>query len=392
MRTPVLVLAAVLALSPAVARAQGSRDDLARARALDQQGAKAYADGRYNDAIRYFEEAHRLGGPPFELWNIAKCHVRLDQPEQAAEMLEKYLATRSLPADDREEATQQLEGLRRRPSTLTIASTPSGAGVAVDGRAPLEGNHTPLTTTVAPGTHTITLTMPSHAPYTQQVEAKYGRAIIMDARLSADRRSAPPENPYGPDEPIRRVALRSTLGVMLPRYGSVSGGAQPSLSLSGVYRAADAGATAFGVGGALFVTGDGWQNTVNAPGNVPPCGALNDATSATALSIFAMGTAGWEILPRLRVHTLGGIGLATYFVGQAGGDLFVPTCSASPGVRPAVLLGAQVDYAVTPTVRITALPLAIQFQPAFGGARSTPVDASGVWLRATFGVGVGVDL
>src|SRR5688572_754870 len=66
-------------------------DDLARARALDKEGAKAYGAGRYNDAIKYFEEAHRLGGPPFELWNVAKCYLRLDQPEQAADLLERYL-------------------------------------------------------------------------------------------------------------------------------------------------------------------------------------------------------------------------------------------------------------------------------------------------------------
>ncbi|MDF2695457.1 MAG: Thiol-disulfide isomerase, partial [Labilithrix sp.] len=68
------------------------KDELARARALDREGAKAYGEGRYNDAIRYFEEAYRLGGPAFELWNVAKCHLRLDQPEQAAEMLERYLS------------------------------------------------------------------------------------------------------------------------------------------------------------------------------------------------------------------------------------------------------------------------------------------------------------
>jgi hypothetical protein len=34
----------------------------------------------------------------------------------------------------------------------------------------------------------------------------------------------------------------------------------------------------------------------------------------------------------------------------------------------------------------------LQLQPAFDGTRSTPIDASGVWIRATIAVGVGVDL
>lgn len=393
-----LVAIAALAVSAPVAYAQPRHggptaprpDDLARARTLDKEGAKAYEAGRYNDAIRYFEESHRLGGPPFELWNIAKCHLRLDQPEQAAEMLEKYLATPSLPPDDREEATQQLAELRKRTSTVTIASTPSGARVAIDGRV-LEGVRTPASTTVEPGPHTVTLTLPSYATYNRDIDAKYGRAIIFDAPLAKDRRPAPPENPYG-DGDVKRVALRTTMGVVLPRYGSVGGSAQFGLTMSGTVRVADIGATAIGVGMLIHLTGDSWQNSINAPLTAAPCGALTSSTSAFAVSFFAVGSAGWELVPRLRLHALGGLGAGTYILSQAGGDLFVPTCEPSPGVRPAFLLGAQLDYAITPAVRITALPIALQLQPSFGGTRSTPLDASGVWLRTTFAIGVGVDL
>lgn len=387
---------AVLVAAPA-ARAQsrpgGSStraDDLARARTLDKEGAKAYEAGRYNDAIRYFEEAHRLGGPPFELWNIAKCHLRLDQPEQAAEMLEKYLATPSLPAEDREEAAQQLAELKKRTSTVTIASTPSGARVAVDGRV-IEGARTPTSTTVEPGSHDVTLTLSGYATYHRDVDARYGRAIIIDAPLSKDRRPAPPENPYG-DGDVKRMALRTTMGVVLPRYGSVGGSAQFGVTMSGVYRVADVGATAIGIGGLIHLTGDSWQNSINAPVTAAPCGPLTDATSAFAISFFAVGTAGWELVPRLRLHAVGGIGAATFLQSQAGGDLFVPTCEASPGVRPAFLLGTQLDYGITPSIRLTALPIALQIQPSFGGTRSTPLDASGVWLRTMFAIGIGVDL
>lgn len=389
-----LVFVVAIAASSPVALAQPRTpaprpDDLARARTLAKEGEKAYGDGRYNDAIRFYEEAHRLGAPPFMLWNIAKCHVRLDQPEQAAEMLERYLAIRELPADDREEATQQLAELRKRPSTVTIGSTPSGATVAVDGRT-LDAR-TPTSTTLPPGNHTLTLTLPTYTPYTRDVEAKYGRAIIVDAPLAKDRRPPPPENPYGEGE-VKRVALRGTMGVVLPRYGSVGGRAHFGFSMSGVYRFLDVGATAFGVGGMLSITGDSWQNTINAPSTgIPPCGALSDFTSATALSIFAIGTAGWEIVPRLRLHAIGGLGLATYFAGEVGGDLFAPSCSASPGARPAFLLGSQLDFAVTPIVRITLMPITLQLQPAFGGARSTPLDATGLWLRTTIALGAGVD-
>jgi hypothetical protein len=395
---PTSALAQPRAPAPAAAAAApaaGPRtaEDLSRARILDQQGAKAYGDGRYNDAIRYFEESHRLGGPPFELWNIAKCYVRLDQPEQAADMLEHYLATSTLPADDREEATQQLDGLRRRTSTVTVASQPSGAIVALDGRVPPESNgRTPTSFMVQPGQHTITLTAPKHAVYTQTFDARYGRAIIMDVQLKeAGQVAGPAANPYGDGE-VRRIALRGDVGVMLPRYGSVGGAAHPTLTASGTYRFADVGATTFAGGAMLLLTGDSWDNTVAAPTTVAPCGALKNPRSDTALSMFVMGTAGWEIAPRWRVHAIAGLGLAAIVADDLGGDVFVSACKPSPGPRPAIMFGGQLDYALTSVVRLSALPILLQLQPAFEGTRSLPIDTSGVWMRATIAVGAGVDL
>jgi opacity protein-like surface antigen len=389
----------VLAASPALGQIapvrsasspQHSQDELARARVLDQQGAKAYADGHYNDAIRYFEESYRLGGPPFELWNIARCHLRLDQPEQATELLERYLATPGLPAEDRDEATQALDALRRRPSTVTIASSPAGAAVTIDGH-PAEGGKTPTSFTVPPGTHTVTLTASKHAIYTQTFEARYGRAVILDVPLAKEGRPSPAESPYA-DAEARRVALRGDLGVMVPKYGSVNGDPHFTLVGSGSYRFADVGATTFAVGGMFLLTGDSWANRVAAPSTAQPCGTLSDPVSATALSIFVTGSAGWEIVPRVRAHALAGVGVAAYFAGDLGGDVFVPACSPSPGPQPAFMAGAQIDYAITPIVRLSALPLVLQLQPSFDGTRSTPLDASGAWMRATFAIGAGVDL
>ncbi len=398
---PVLLSLALLA-APRVTLAQAPRaassppraEDLARARSLDQQGARAYGDGRYNDAIRYFEEAYRLGGPPFELWNIAKCHAKLDEPDQAAELLERYLATPGIPNDDRDEATQQLEALRRRPSMLTLASTPTGATVLLDGK-PVEGSpRTPTSFTVPPGQHTIALSARGHATHMQTVDARYGRAIILDVPLAKERRPAPPRNPYpaAEEQEDRRLALRGHVGVMLPKYGSVGGAAHLTGTLSGTYRFLDAGPTGIEAGILLAATGDSWDNTVGADASVAPCGVLQNARTATAYSGFAMAGASWELVAKLRLHALGGAGIATYSADDLGGDLFVPACKPKPGPRPAMILGAELDYAITPLVRLSALPLLLQLQPSFEGTRGTPVDSSGIWLRATIAVGIGVDL
>lgn len=395
MRSIVLALAAVLATLPANAAGQPRRratatDDLSRARVLDREGVKAFGEGRYNDAIRYFEEAHRLGGPPFELWNIAKCHLRLDQPEQAAEMLERYLETPNLPADDRKEASEQLDELRRRPSTLTVSSSPSGATVSVDGK-PVEEGRTPVSISIAPGAHTVTVSHDKHAPYTRQVEARYGRAVIVDAPLAKEDRPPPPQNPYTESDD-RRLALRGVVNVVLPRYGGIGGDASAGAMLSGTYRLSD-GSPSLALGGLFAVSGDSWRNTVGAPNTVQGCsGTMPGSFDATAISIFGVGTAGFNLVPRLRVVGVGGIGVAAYAVPDTGGDLFIPSCTSSPGLRPAVLLGAQIDYALGSTFRLTAMPLTMQLHPAFAGVRKTPIDASGVWLRFGIGIGVGVDL
>lgn len=391
MRTVVAcAIAAVLVASSAHAQTRSKprgSEDIARARALDQQGAKAYQDGRYNDAIRYFEEAYRLGGPPFELWNVAKCHLHLDQPEQAAEMLEKYLATPDLPPDDRAEATQQLEELKKRPSTLTIASSPSGASVTIDGKP--EPNKTPFSVNVPPGPHDVSLTHSNHVVYNKRVEAKYGRAIIIDASLAKEEQTAPPQNPYVEDT-SRRIQVRGDIGVVFPRYGSVGGDTSAGFFVSGTYRLND-GSTWLAVGGLFFASGESWKNSINAPTTANGCSPLRGTLSATALSLYGIGTAGWEIVPRLRITALAGVGVAGFVTSDVGGDVFIPSCTTSPGLRPTFLVGGRVDYAITPLFRLSALPIVLQLQPAYAGTRSGPVDATGLWVMASLALGLGVD-
>jgi Tfp pilus assembly protein PilF len=99
------------------------------ARALNQQGVRAYLEGRYGDALRYFEAALRFGGPPSELWNIARCQQRLDDAESAAATLARYLEVASLTADERAEAKRELAEIQGRPSRLTVVSAPHGAQI-----------------------------------------------------------------------------------------------------------------------------------------------------------------------------------------------------------------------------------------------------------------------
>jgi hypothetical protein len=149
------------------------------ARALDQQGVLAFEAGRYHDAILFFDAAYAHGGPPSERWNSAKCHLRLDEPFQAESVLTEYLSLPGLTSEDRREATATLDELRRRPSTLTVLSTPLGLPVVVDGR---RVGVTPVTTWVAPGDHFLVVDRPPDVHMERPFTARFGRAVLVEGR------------------------------------------------------------------------------------------------------------------------------------------------------------------------------------------------------------------
>jgi hypothetical protein len=364
--------------------------DLSRAREKDKEGAKAYGEGRYADAIRFFDEAYHLGGPPFELWNIAKCHLRLDEPDRAAEMLERYLATPNVPKGDRIEVNQQLEVLKKRSSQLTVTSTPAGAVVTIDGKA--ADTTTPTTVTVGPGRHTVVVAPKDGPPVTKEVEARYGRPLTVDTTEATPTHAEPPPNPYVGDDAAPRFAVRVGFGISLPKLGEV-GSAGPEFLLYGTYRVARLGKVGLSVGALLSLASDSWENRTGMPNNAAGCTSpVLDAQSGTAIAFYGIGSASVPITSRLTFTGSTGIGIAGYSVDNGGGDVFVPSCSASPGVKPTFMLGTELDYAVTPTFRLSAFPLTWQAQPAFDGVRATPFDASGPWLRFGIGIGAGVNL
>jgi len=404
-RAPVVaacgLLAALAVLATQAPALGASAADLSRARTLDQQGVRAYREERYNDAIRFFEEARRLGGPPSEVWNIAKCHVRLDDPEEAAKVIEEYLELKGLSPGDRLEAEQQLHELQHRHSTLTVASSPAGATVFLEGHR--WAGVTPATIDVPPGEHRVTIEEAGYDPVERSVEARWGRAVIVDVKLSRNEGAAAgPSAAARPAEatpaPRRRgsphrLTLGAELGVTVPRFGSIGGSVAPVGFLSAGYVAVDAPRLVVTVGARATLTFDSWANTINAPDAPPNCGApIATDESATAFSAFLDGAAAWRPSPKWRLGGDVGFGLATYALGEAGGDLFTPTCRPSPGVRPAGLLGLEASYALSRELRLVLSPATLELQPAFGGARAAPRDATGVWLRFAAFAGLAFDL
>jgi hypothetical protein len=150
------------------------------ARELDQEGVRGFREGRYADAIRYFRTAYALGGPPSELWNIAKCRERMDDAEGATAAIDEYLTVPNLSPQDRSDAEHEAQALRARPSILTVTSTPAGALVTVDGK---QTGPTPLSVEIRPGVHTVVVRREGYSAATQSLEARFGRAVIVSLDL-----------------------------------------------------------------------------------------------------------------------------------------------------------------------------------------------------------------
>ncbi len=83
-----------------------------RARELFQKGDTAYAEGRYEEALAAFQEAHELSGRPQLLFNVSNALERLGRYAEAVDALEKYLA--SGKAKDRDVVQKRLANLRKR--------------------------------------------------------------------------------------------------------------------------------------------------------------------------------------------------------------------------------------------------------------------------------------
>ena len=298
---------------------------------------RAYKDGRYNDAIKYFSEAFKLGGPPSELWNIAKCHMRLDQPDQASDAYDRYLMQPGLTPQDKSEAREELEELRRRRSILTVASAPSHGTVYLDGKHGEAAGTTPFSVQVPPGTHKVEIEQKGYRTFSQDVEAKFGRAIIVDAQLEKDPtqpvipdKPPPPGVPAAPRTP-KRFTLKGDFGLVFSKLGTYSEGARLGATLGATYWLLDTDPWAAGVGLLFTVASDSWGNTIGAPTTGPGCTATITATeSSTEFSIpgnpkryVDIAEAMGEVTERLSI--IDGAYLAAKAVKRLNDDLKIPT-------------------------------------------------------------------
>ena len=77
------VVPALAGTSSAVAQQSGEKSTARQVEELANKGAQAYGQERYRDAIGFFEEAYALQPVPNLLYNIGRCHEKLEEYEKA---------------------------------------------------------------------------------------------------------------------------------------------------------------------------------------------------------------------------------------------------------------------------------------------------------------------
>ena len=110
----VLAVACSLLGSATVVGAQtnASRSSrLAQAKKAFAAGSRAYEDGEFTKALRYFRRAHKLTGSPDLLYNIATVSDRLRRDEEALDAYVGYLKARPR-SSDREHVEGRIKVLR----------------------------------------------------------------------------------------------------------------------------------------------------------------------------------------------------------------------------------------------------------------------------------------
>ncbi len=118
--------------------AQLSTDDEV-ARGLFQAGAASYEAGRYEEALRFFEQSHARSGRPELLFNIGQVADRLRQDDKALKAFRGFLAQRP-QASNRAEVESRIAALERaeaaRAATPVEAAPPSASEDAAPAAVP----------------------------------------------------------------------------------------------------------------------------------------------------------------------------------------------------------------------------------------------------------------
>jgi hypothetical protein len=183
----VITASLLMQASGVFAQEESGRD--AEARGLFEAGRAAFDQGRYQDALGYFDRSYQLSRRPQLLYNIGQVHDRLRHDDEALQALTQYL--KQVPgATNREEVEHRIEALKHAMiGTLHFTITPAAAQVWIDGEAKTLDASGRLQ--VSTGSHEILVRAEGYEELRQRMNVRGGDVIELPIALQSMDPNAP---------------------------------------------------------------------------------------------------------------------------------------------------------------------------------------------------------
>lgn len=178
-RFAALAVLAALLTAPTVASADSPRplaESLDGSAKTDYDIARIlFRDGDFAGALVKYQSAYEHSKDPRLQYNVAACERNLHHYARALRAMARYQEA-TLSEEDRKEATEVVEALRRFVGTLVLTSAEVGASVVVDGE---EVGTLPLPSplTLDFGKHTIRVQKPGYDEQVLDVEVSDTRPL-----------------------------------------------------------------------------------------------------------------------------------------------------------------------------------------------------------------------
>jgi hypothetical protein len=192
------VLAAVI--PPASATAEEGLPE--HAMEMFDRGVELFKEHDYAGALAEFQAAYAIKPHFSVLFNIAQCHVMVENYADALEHYRQYLLQGADYLDEEriayvEKEIERLEGLL---SPLTLTISPDGAAVEIDGKlvgeSPIEEERY-----LDPGKHSITIEKPGYERIDEEFIVRREEALALEFELAPLAQEQPPA-PIEDERPV----------------------------------------------------------------------------------------------------------------------------------------------------------------------------------------------
>jgi hypothetical protein len=188
-----------------------------QAERLFREASDFYRAGRFEEALRQYEQAQQLAPHPANLFNMARCYENLGDPRNA---LGRYREALAETRDDAERADieRRIANILARPVRVFVATSPPRATVQVDAREQPENQVTPTSVLLTPGPHVLVLRAQGHVPTAHRVVVQVGQEqpVAVELEPLAPCPSCPPPVECATCAVIQPRAVMGHLALRVP--------------------------------------------------------------------------------------------------------------------------------------------------------------------------------